>query len=126
MMISPILYLDARDTVVPCFHELHPARTLTARKGRREIEPRRPFIRRISIALLAGALLGSCSVLPVAGPESWDISAPQPDSQDLPYELVKLNPKVISVLQPNQPTIASSVTDRRVPNDVPFAPDALP
>ncbi len=119
-MISPILYLDARDTVVPCFHELHPARTLTARKGRREIEPRRPFIRRISIALLAGALLGSCSVLPVSGPESWDISAAQSDSQDLPYALVKLNPKVISVLKANAPRIAGSFEDRRGPNDVRF------
>lgn len=58
--------------------------------------------------------------MPVSGPESWDISSAQSEAQSIPYALVKLNPKVISILKANAPRIAGSFQDRRGPNGVRF------
>lgn len=74
---------------------------------------------------LAGALgldLGGCAIMPVAGPESWDVSMASQDQRatSLPYALVKLTPGVISVLKANAPRIAGTFRDRRGPEGVRF------
>jgi polysaccharide export outer membrane protein len=64
------------------------------------------------LGALAAAFLGACSVIPVAGPESWDIRS---GSSELPYALVGLNPRVLNVLASNAPRIAGAIADRRGP-----------
>lgn len=69
-------------------------------------------LRNSCLGALAAALLGACSVIPVAGPESWDIKSGR---TELPYALVELNPKVVTVLASNAPRIAGAIMDRRGP-----------
>lgn len=122
-MNSSILRAVARDAVTSYFQRPYPTCKSTGyRRNRRSERPPR-FRWRNSIALLAAILsvgLGSCSVLPVAGPESWDVSSGQSDPQSLPYVLVKLTPKVTSILKARAPRIAGSFQDRRGPDDVRF------
>jgi polysaccharide biosynthesis/export protein len=67
------------------------------------------------LGVLAGLVLGACSVIPVAGPESWDIKSGQ---TALSYGLVQLNPSAINVLGANAPRIAGAIADRRGPETV--------
>jgi polysaccharide biosynthesis/export protein len=75
-----------------------------------------------SISTLAVALgCASCSIMPAAGPESFDIRAGQVnDPNHLPYALVKLTPQVVDLLAQNNPRLASAFADRRVPGDIRF------
>src|SRR5581483_10632151 len=70
------------------------------------------FIRKLISALLvlgAGFTTSACWQLPVAGPHSSDIKAPQPDSPDLlPYALVRVTPDVIRILADFAPRLAAS------------------
>lgn len=65
-------------------------------------------------------LLAGCSLLPVGGPESWDIRGGQRDPQGLRYALVQLTPKVVDVLATNLPRLASVFPDRSPPKDITF------
>ena len=67
------------------------------------------------LGALAGLVLGACSVIPVAGPESWDIKSGQ---TALSYGLVQLTPSAINVLASNAPRIAGAIADRRGPETV--------
>jgi len=67
------------------------------------------------LAALAGLVLGACSVMPVDGPQSWDIKSGE---TALSYGLVRLNPNVVNVLNANSPKIAGVMTDRRGPETV--------
>ena len=64
------------------------------------------------LAALAGAALGACSLMPVAGPESWDIKSGQ---TALSYALVQLTPDAIRILAANAPRIAGAIADQRGP-----------
>jgi polysaccharide export outer membrane protein len=64
---------------------------------------------------LTGLVLGACSVIPVSGPESWDIKSGQ---TALSYGLVQLTPNAINVLSSNAPRIAGAIADRRGPETV--------
>lgn len=81
--------------------------------------------RRGLFALAAGAAsglaMGGCAIMPVAGPQSWDISMSAQDQQvGLPYALVKVTAPVIAVLKANRPRIAGVFHDRRGPDGVRF------
>jgi polysaccharide biosynthesis/export protein len=67
------------------------------------------------LAALAALVLGACSVMPVDGPQSWDIKSGQ---TALPYALVQLNPGAVNVLSAHSPKIAGVMTDRRGPETV--------
>jgi len=74
--------------------------------------------RHCSLGALVGAAicaLGACSAMPVAGPQSWDITAGQ---AELPYALVRLTPAAINVLASNAPRIAGAFSDRRGPETI--------
>jgi polysaccharide export outer membrane protein len=73
----------------------------------------------LSLPLLSSAL-GGCALMPVAGPESWDIWAGQHDKQGLPYALVKVTPAVTAVLARTAPRIAGEFPDRSRPSDIRF------
>ncbi|MEH2544081.1 polysaccharide export outer membrane protein [Bradyrhizobium sp. AZCC 2262] len=67
------------------------------------------------LGALAGALLSACSVMPVSGPQSWDIASGQ---TEIPYALVHLNSTNINILASNAPRIAGVFGDRRGPQTV--------
>lgn len=67
---------------------------------------------------LATALGGCASVLPSAGPESWDIRAHTQAS--LPYALVQVTPAVISILAHNAPRLTTAFGDHSPPKDIRF------
>ena len=56
-------------------------------------------------------------MMPLAGPESWDVFRQASDvagtDDRLPYALVKLSPQVIDVQATNAPRLSSAFTDRR-------------
>jgi polysaccharide biosynthesis/export protein len=80
---------------------------------------------RIRGVLLNLAVLGSltafggCALLPVSGPATVDIFRGQADPISLNYAVVKVTPKVISVLSRNAPRLAA-FGDRRRPRDIVF------
>jgi polysaccharide export outer membrane protein len=80
------------------------------------VESRRSFL---GILAAAGIGLGACA-MPVAGPESWDITHGQSDPESLVYELVRLTPRTITVLAANAPQIAGAFTNRHGPKSVRF------
>src|SRR5215469_322436 len=72
------------------------------------------------IAVLALVVaLGGCALMPVAGPESWDIRAGQKDPLSLPYALVRVNPGVTAVLAKETPRLAG-FAERVRPNTIVF------
>jgi polysaccharide export outer membrane protein len=77
---------------------------------------------RIPVASVIGAvlLLAGCSILPVAGPESWDIRAGQTDPQSLPYSLVHITPRVVEILARYLPRLANTFPDRSPPRSIRF------
>jgi polysaccharide biosynthesis/export protein len=81
------------------------------------MESRRGFLE--MLALAATGLLGGCA-LPVAGPESWDITSGQSDPENLVYGLVRLTPRTVAILAENNPQIAGEFGDRRGPETLRF------
>jgi polysaccharide biosynthesis/export protein len=72
------------------------------------------------VAVLSGVLASAgCtnSMMPVAGPESWDVhsqaSAVAGTDDRLPYALVKLTPEVMAMLTTNPQGFLGTFTDRR-------------
>ncbi len=82
------------------------------------MESRRGFLG--MLAATATGVLGGCSVMPVAGPQTWDIAGGQTDPESLAYALVKLTPRVVDTLVANAPQIAGAFTDRRGPELIRF------
>jgi polysaccharide biosynthesis/export protein len=72
------------------------------------------------IAFVAAALAAGCSLMPVSGPESYNIRAGQVDPEQLPYGLVRLTPAVLHVLAQVAPRLSSDFADRRPPGDIRF------
>lgn len=52
----------------------------------------------VAAGLLAALVVGGCSIMPVAGPQSWDVRHGQLDPTSLPYAFVKITPDVNKVL----------------------------
>jgi len=65
------------------------------------------------------AAVGGCSDLPKNGPASIDILSGQHDPASLPYAVVKVTPKVISVLAKNAPRL-TAFSDHSRPKDIVF------
>ncbi len=59
-------------------------------------------------------------MMPVAGPESWDVRGHIQDADSLPYALIKLTPPVVDVLATNAPRLSQIFTDRRPPDQLKF------
>ena len=71
--------------------------------------------------LVASVLSPGCSIMPVSGPESYDVRASQSgDPERLPYGLVRLTPAVLDILARNAPRLSSYFTDRRAPGEIRF------
>ena len=76
-----------------------------------------------SLAAFAGIIASAgCTnpMMPVAGPESWDVRGHVQDADSLPYALVKLAPPVIDVLATHAPGLSQIFTDRRPPEQIKF------
>ena len=76
-----------------------------------------------SLAAFAGIIASAgCTnpMMPVAGPESWDVRGHVQDADSLPYALVKLTPPVIDVLATHAPGLSQIFTDRRPPEQIKF------
>ena len=62
-----------------------------------------------SITLLLSHLaVGGCAVMPVSGPESWDVWAGQHDPKNIPYAFVRITPKVANVLGKALPGLSAN------------------
>ena len=59
-------------------------------------------------------------MMPVAGPESWDVFNHVQPQDSLPYALVKIAPPVIDVLATSSPRLSSVFSDRRPPKELKF------
>ena len=73
----------------------------------------------LSLLLLVVAA-GGCAVMPVSGPQSWDVWAGQHDPKDLPYAFVRITPKVADVLGKAAPRLVGEFPDRSRPKDIVF------
>jgi polysaccharide biosynthesis/export protein len=67
-------------------------------------------------------ILTGCTnpMMPVAGPESWDIRGHNQPADSLPYALVKVTPDVMRVLAEHAPGFAGVFSDRRPPEQIKF------
>ncbi len=76
----------------------------------------------LASAFAGVVLLTGCTdpMMPVAGPESWDIRGHVQDANSLPYALVKLTPQVIDVLSSDAPKLSQIFTDKRPPEQIKF------
>ena len=63
---------------------------------------------------------GGCALMPVSGPESWDVWAGQNDPKNLPYAFVRITPKVADVLGKAAPRLVGEFPDRSRPKDIVF------
>jgi polysaccharide export outer membrane protein len=73
----------------------------------------------LGLALLLVAV-ASCALMPVSGPESWDVWAGQHDPKNVPYAFVRITPKVAKVLEKAAPRLVSEFPDRSRPQDIRF------
>jgi polysaccharide biosynthesis/export protein len=80
-----------------------------------------------SLRILSGMAISAawfaasgCSILPSAGPSSGDVRSAKPDSEIVPYAVVRITPEVEHVLASHSPRIAQTFTDRRGPNEIRF------
>jgi polysaccharide export outer membrane protein len=71
--------------------------------------------RLVFLTTLISSLVGGCGIMPVAGPQSWDITSGQ---SEFPYALVRLRPETMKVLAAHAPRIAGRIADRRGPQRV--------
>ena len=75
----------------------------------------------LSFALLMSHFaVGGCALMPVSGPESWDVWAGQHDPKNIPYAFVRITPKVANVLGKALPRLVGEFPDRRRPSDLRF------
>jgi polysaccharide export outer membrane protein len=72
------------------------------------------------ILLLSHLAVGGCALMPVSGPESWDVWAGQHDPKNIPYAFVRITPKVANVLAKAAPRLVGEFPDRSRPSDIRF------
>jgi len=73
----------------------------------------------LSLLLLVVAA-GGCALMPVSGPQSWDVWAGQHDPKNIPYAFVRITPKVADVLGKAAPRLVGEFPDRSRPKDIVF------
>jgi polysaccharide biosynthesis/export protein len=76
--------------------------------------------RKLAVAGVAVSVLAGCAVMPVAGPQSWDVKSGQADPESIPYGLMRLTPRSLEVLAAHAPRIAGEFTDKRGPQAIRF------
>src|SRR5262245_6667569 len=64
--------------------------------------------------------VGGCALMPVSGPESWDVWAGQHDPKNIPYAFVRITPKVAGILGKAAPRLVGEFPDRSRPTDIRF------
>src|SRR5262245_35519250 len=64
--------------------------------------------------------VGGCALMPVSGPESWDVWAGQHDPKNIPYAFVRITPKVANILAKAAPRLVGEFPDRSRPSDLRF------
>lgn len=69
-------------------------------------------------AFCAAIALGACSLIPMSGPTSPDVSAGQRDPESLPYAFVRVTPQVVDILARHTPKLSTAFSDRRGPNEI--------
>ena len=76
----------------------------------------------MTVIFALGLTASSCTnpMMPVAGPQSWDVRGHVQDTDGLPYALVKLTPPVIDVLATHAARLSQIFTDRRPPEQIKF------
>jgi polysaccharide biosynthesis/export protein len=75
----------------------------------------------LSCTLLVSHLaVVGCALMPVSGPESWDVWAGQHDPKNVPYAFVRITPKVASILAKAAPRLVGEFPDRSRPTDIRF------
>jgi polysaccharide export outer membrane protein len=75
----------------------------------------------LSFTLVVSTLaVGGCALMPVSGPESWDVWAGQHDPKNIPYAFVRITPKVANVLAKASPRLVGEFPDRTRPTDIRF------
>ena len=73
----------------------------------------------MGLCLVGPAILGGCGFIPMAGPASLEINAQH--SPTLPFAVVKLEQRVLQVLENDEPNVLAGVfTDRRAPTAIRF------
>lgn len=73
----------------------------------------------LGLCIAGCAVLGGCGFVPMSGPASLDVRTQA--SSTLPYALVKLDPRVVQVLEKYEPNVLGGVfTDRRPPDSIRF------
>jgi polysaccharide biosynthesis/export protein len=70
----------------------------------------------------AGLAVAGCTdpLMPVAGPESWDIRTHNQAADGLPYALINLTPSVIDVEATHTPGLSGAFADTRPPKQIKF------
>jgi len=63
---------------------------------------------------------GGCALLPVSGPQTWDIRLGQMNPESLPYTFVKITPPIVDALAKFAPRLATAFVDRSPPSDIRF------
>jgi polysaccharide biosynthesis/export protein len=75
----------------------------------------------LSFTLMVSHLaVGGCALMPVSGPESWDVWAGQHDPKNIPYAFVRITPKVANILAKAAPRLVGEFPDRSRPSDIRF------
>jgi polysaccharide export outer membrane protein len=75
----------------------------------------------LSFTLMVSHLaVGACALMPVSGPESWDVWAGQHDPKNIPYAFVRITPKVANILAKAAPRLVGEFPDRTRPSDIRF------
>lgn len=85
-------------------------------------------VRKFAMLAGLGGVLASAgctnSMMPVAGPESWDVRSQARDvvgtADSLPYALINVNPEVMLALATSAPGFSGTFTDRRPPKQITF------
>jgi polysaccharide biosynthesis/export protein len=76
---------------------------------------------RFSVTFLALHLaVSGCALMPVSGPQSWDVWAGQHDPKNVPYAFVRITPKVANVLAKASPRLVGEFPVSRRPTDIRF------
>jgi polysaccharide export outer membrane protein len=80
----------------------------------------RVHLRLAVLVALSASIVSGCTnpLMPVSGPESWDIRNERTDT--LPYAQVRVTPEVLGVLATNAPRLGKMWRDKRAPAEIRF------
>jgi polysaccharide biosynthesis/export protein len=73
-----------------------------------------------SVLICAAMAAAGCAIMPAEGPAGHDVRAGQQDPGSLPYALLTIRPRVISVLAANAPELGRAFRDTRPPRAITF------